>query len=142
MKLGSVLVALVACSRGHHEPLEMTEAMHAQLTSITDYGCSLRQGRTERPFEECASKDGKIHAWLMLDDGKLKGVTYELSLPHAQRAAKLRTALHGLLDDTLLEALIGDLANGSHGWRYGADVRGDVSCRDDSCAVHIRWVYL
>ena len=62
-----VLVLLGACGRGHHESVKMSTEMHAKLTSITDDGCELRHAETERPLEQCVSRDGRIRAWLILD---------------------------------------------------------------------------
>lgn len=139
-----MLVLLGACGRGHHESLEMSTEMHAKLTSITDDGCELRHAATERPLEQCVSRDGRVRAWLILDAGGLRGITYELSLTATEARATLRRAVQGVIDEGLLEALCVDLDAGSPvtDWREGRDVRGSVQIVPGTRKVDIRWVYL
>jgi hypothetical protein len=137
-----MLVLLAACGRGHHEPLKMSNEVHAQLTSITDYGCELREAATKRPLEECASRDGRVHAWLLLDAGRLRGVTYELKLEPSEARTALRRALQGIIDDGLLETLCLDLHTGSPEWREAREARGQVHVSSDTRKVDIRWVYM
>jgi hypothetical protein len=77
-----------------------------------------------------------------LDDGKLRGITYELNLAPSEARTALRRATQGIIDDGLLEALSTDLDAGSSDWREGRDVRGDVHVVSGTRVVSIRWVYL
>lgn len=139
-----VLVLLAACGRGHYESLKMSTELHAQLTSITDYGCELSHATTERPLEQCVSRDGRVRAWLILDAGGLRGITYELNLTAAEAGDALSRAVQGVVDDGLLAALCVDLDTGTPvtEWREGRDVRGSVQIVPGTRRVDIRWVYL
>ncbi len=139
-----VLVLLAACGRGHHEPIAMSAEMHAQLTSFTDDSCEVRHADTERPLEQCVSRDDRVRAWLLHDAGGLRGITYELNLTAAEARATLRRAVQGLIDEGLLEALCVDLDAGTpvSDWREGHDVRGSVQIVPGTRKVDIRWVYL
>ena len=139
-----MLGGLAACSRGHHEPIAMSTEMHAQLTSFTDERCEVRYADTQRPLEQCVSRDGRIRAWLILDAGGLRGISYELNLTAAEARATLRRAVQGFIDEGLLEALCVDLDAGTpvSDWREGRDVRGSVQILPGMRRVDIRWVYL
>ena len=139
-----VLGGLAACGRGHHEPIAMSTEMHAQLTSITDDSCVMRDADTQPTLEQCVNRDGRIRAWLVLDAGKLRGVTYELDLTPSEDRIALRRAVQGIIDDGLLEALSTDLQAGSPDlrWREGRDVRGLVHVSSGMRVVSIRWLYL
>jgi hypothetical protein len=137
-----VLGGLVACGRGHHEPIAMSTEMHAQLTSIADDSCSTRHAETQRPLEQCVNRDGRIRVWLLLDAGGLRGISYELNLTPSEDQIALRRAVQGIIDDGLLETLCADLQAGSPGWREGRDVRGLVHISSGTRVVEIRWMYL
>lgn len=138
------LVLLAACGRGHYESIKMSTEMHAQLTSITDDSCVLSHAETERPLEQCVSRDGRVRAWLILDAGGLRGISYELNLTAAEARATLRRAVQGVIDEGLLAALCVDLDAGTpvSDWREGRDVHGSVQIVPGTRKVDIRWVYL